>query len=123
MYQLRQTLDPGEMGRAHLAPPPVSLRTVLASLLELTATASSGRGAGIDRVKLARYLPSLLDTPDELKAVAAKLGAAAGDVHLGSDASETVVKRATLNDYRVVYSTTMVSSPAMSRDSPKRRSP
>jgi hypothetical protein len=38
----------------------------------------------------ADVLPSLLDTADELKAVAGKLGAAAGDVHLGNDASETV---------------------------------
>jgi CHAT domain-containing protein/tetratricopeptide (TPR) repeat protein len=61
------------------------------------------QGAGIDRTKLARSLPSLLDTADELKAVAAKLGAAAGDIHLGSDASEAVVKRTALADYRVVY--------------------
>jgi CHAT domain-containing protein len=61
------------------------------------------QGVGIDRTKLARYLPPLLDTADELKAVAGKLGAAAGDIHLGSDASETVVKRTALNDYRVVY--------------------
>jgi CHAT domain-containing protein len=61
------------------------------------------QGASIDRAKLAEYLPSLLDTADELKAVAGKLGAAAGDVHLGSDASETVVKRTVLADYRVVY--------------------
>jgi CHAT domain-containing protein len=60
-------------------------------------------GASIDRAKLAQYLPSLLDTADELKAVAAKLGAAASDLHLGSDASETVVKRTALADYRVVY--------------------
>src|SRR5215831_4628201 len=61
------------------------------------------RGPGIDRTKLARSLPSLLDTADELKAVAGKLGAAAGDLHLGNDASETVVKRTALADYRVVY--------------------
>jgi CHAT domain-containing protein/Tfp pilus assembly protein PilF len=61
------------------------------------------RGASIDRAKLARSLPSLLDTADELKAVAGKLGAAAGDLHLGNDASETVVKRTALADYRVVY--------------------
>jgi hypothetical protein len=34
------------------------------------------QGANIDRAKLAKYLPSLLDTADELKAVAAKVGAA-----------------------------------------------
>jgi CHAT domain-containing protein len=61
------------------------------------------QGASIDRAKLARSLPSLLDTARELKAVAGKLGAAAGDIHLGSDASETTVKRTTLADYRVVY--------------------
>jgi CHAT domain-containing protein/tetratricopeptide (TPR) repeat protein len=61
------------------------------------------QGASIDRAKLARYLPSLLDTADELKAVAGKLGAAAGDLHLGSDATETTVKRTALADYRVVY--------------------
>jgi CHAT domain-containing protein len=61
------------------------------------------QGASIDRAKLAQYLPSLLDTADELKAVAKKLGGAPGDVHLGSDASETTVKRTALADYRVVY--------------------
>jgi CHAT domain-containing protein len=61
------------------------------------------QGAGIDRAKLARSLPSLLDTADELKAVAGKLGAVAADIHLGNDASEPVVKRAALADYRVVY--------------------
>jgi tetratricopeptide (TPR) repeat protein len=60
-------------------------------------------GASIDRAKLAQYLPPLLDTADELKAVAGKLRAAASDVHLGSDASETTVKRTALADYRVVY--------------------
>jgi CHAT domain-containing protein len=61
------------------------------------------QGASINRAKLAQYLPSLLDTADELKAVAKKLGAVAGDVHLGGDASETMVKRTMLADYRVVY--------------------
>jgi hypothetical protein len=43
---------------------------------------------------------SLLDTADELKAVAKKLGGVAGDVHLGSDASEATVKQTPLADYR-----------------------
>jgi CHAT domain-containing protein len=38
--------------------------------------------------------------------VAGKLGAAAGDLHLGGDASEATVKRAALADYPVVYSAT-----------------
>jgi CHAT domain-containing protein/Tfp pilus assembly protein PilF len=61
------------------------------------------QGAGIDRAKLAQSLPSLLDTADELKAVAGKLGAAPGDVHLAGDATEATVKRTALADYRVVY--------------------
>jgi hypothetical protein len=64
-----------------------------------------GRAAAVDtvdRVKLASYLPSLLDTTDELTAVAAKLGAAAGDIHLGSDASEATVKRTALAGYGLV---------------------
>jgi CHAT domain-containing protein/Tfp pilus assembly protein PilF len=59
-------------------------------------------GAGVDRAKLAQ-LPPLPETADELKAVAQDLGAAADDIHLGRDASETTVKRLRLADYRVVY--------------------
>jgi hypothetical protein len=61
------------------------------------------QGAGADRAELALGLPSLLDTADELKAVAAKLGAPAADIQLEKDASETTVKRTALADYRVVY--------------------
>jgi CHAT domain-containing protein len=61
------------------------------------------QGSAIDRAKLGQALPSLLDTADELKAVAAKLGAPISDVHLSADATETTVKRTPLADYRVVY--------------------
>jgi CHAT domain-containing protein len=61
------------------------------------------QGAGVDRGKLARSLPQLPDTADELNAVALKLGAPASDIHLGRDASETTVKRARLADYGIVY--------------------
>ncbi|HLG80303.1 MAG TPA: CHAT domain-containing tetratricopeptide repeat protein [Bradyrhizobium sp.] len=61
------------------------------------------RGVGVDRGRLASALPQLPDTADELNAVAKDLGAAASDIHLGSDASETMVKRAKLSDYRIVY--------------------
>jgi CHAT domain-containing protein len=60
-------------------------------------------GFAVDRAQLAKALPSLLDTADELKAVAAKLGAPSGDLHLANDASETTVKRTALDNYRVVY--------------------
>jgi CHAT domain-containing protein len=61
------------------------------------------RGVGVDREKLALALPQLPDTAHELNAVAKDLGAAASDIHLGSDASETTVKRVRLADYRIVY--------------------
>lgn len=61
------------------------------------------RGAGVDRIRLAQALPQLPDTADELNTVARKLGVAAADIHLGSDASETTVKRAPLADYGIVY--------------------
>jgi CHAT domain-containing protein len=61
------------------------------------------QGASLDRNKLAQALPSLLETADELAAVAAKLGASPIDIHLQKDANETTVKRAALANYRVVY--------------------
>jgi CHAT domain-containing protein len=61
------------------------------------------RGAGIDRAKLVQALPDLPDTAVELNAVAKSVGAPASDIHLGADASETVVKRTALFDYRVLY--------------------
>jgi CHAT domain-containing protein len=61
------------------------------------------QGAGVDRAQLARALPQLPDTADELNAVAKDLGVAASDIHLGSDASETTLKRAKLDDYSILY--------------------
>jgi CHAT domain-containing protein len=61
------------------------------------------RGAGVDRSMLGKALPQLPDTAVELKAVAQKLGVPASDIHLGRDASETVLKGAPLVDYRIVY--------------------
>jgi CHAT domain-containing protein len=61
------------------------------------------RGASIDRARLADALSPLPDSADELKAVAAKLGAPSSDIHLGRNATEINVKRLPLADYRVVY--------------------
>lgn len=61
------------------------------------------RGAGVDRTMLAQALPQLPDTADELNSVAKDIGAAASDIHLGSDASETTLKRTRLSDYAIVY--------------------
>jgi CHAT domain-containing protein len=80
------------------------------------------QGAGVDRTRLAQALPSLLDTADELKAVAAKLGAPAADIHLDRDATETTIKHTALENYRVVYFATHGLVAATSRDSASRRS-
>ncbi|MFO1110790.1 MAG: tetratricopeptide repeat protein [Bradyrhizobium sp.] len=61
------------------------------------------RGAGVDRTLLAKALPQLPDTADELNAVAKDLGVADSDIHLGTDASETTLKRMRLSDYSIVY--------------------
>jgi CHAT domain-containing protein len=61
------------------------------------------QGAGVDRIRLAQALPQLPDTADELNAVAKDLGVPASDIHLGSDASESTVKRAPLAEYGIVY--------------------
>jgi CHAT domain-containing protein len=60
-------------------------------------------GASVDRDQLARALAPLPDTAVELKAVAATLRAVPNDIILGKDATETLVKRAPLGDYRIVY--------------------
>ena len=60
------------------------------------------RGAEVDRQRLAEADP-LPDTADELKTVAAKLGAPQSDIYLGKAASETTVKQAPLSNYRIVY--------------------
>jgi CHAT domain-containing protein/Tfp pilus assembly protein PilF len=61
------------------------------------------QGAGVDRARLAQALPQLPDTAGELNAVGKDLGASLSDIHLGSDASETTVKRAPLADYGIIY--------------------
>jgi CHAT domain-containing protein/Tfp pilus assembly protein PilF len=89
------------------------------------------RGAGVDRARLAQALPQLPDTADELNAVASDLGVAAADIHLGSDASETTVKRAPLSDYGIVYFATHglvagdvkgVAEPSLALSTPKQPS-
>lgn len=61
------------------------------------------KGAGVDREKIAQALPQLPDTAEELKAVARTLGVPDSDIHLGSEASEPIVKKTKLDDYRIVY--------------------
>jgi CHAT domain-containing protein len=75
----------------------------VARSLSRSAFADFWKGAGVDRDKIAQALPRLPDTADELKAVARTLGVSDSDVHLGSEASESVVKTEKLDQYRIVY--------------------
>ena len=60
-------------------------------------------GASVDRARLADALSPLPDSAEELKAVAAELGASSSDIHLGRSATEANAKHLPLVDYRVVY--------------------
>lgn len=76
---------------------------IAARSIATMAYAEFWRGAGVDRARLAQALPQLPDTADELNAVAKDVGAAAADIHLGRDASETTLKRAALAQYGIIY--------------------
>jgi CHAT domain-containing protein len=61
------------------------------------------QGSHVNLGQLSRQLPSLLDTADELRSVAARLGAPSQDIHLAEDATETAVKHTRLENARVIY--------------------
>lgn len=60
-------------------------------------------GAGVDRAKLASALPRLADTADELTTIAGTLNVPASDIHLRKEASETLVKKLNLSEFKIVY--------------------
>ncbi|WP_342735494.1 CHAT domain-containing tetratricopeptide repeat protein [Bradyrhizobium sp. B117] len=78
-------------------------RKVAARNIATIAYTDFWRGAGVDRAQLAKALPQLPDTADELNAVAKDVGATDADIHLGRDASETTLKRAALAQYSIIY--------------------
>jgi CHAT domain-containing protein len=61
------------------------------------------RGAIADTTALAKALPPLPETAEELREVAKELGAKPEDIKLGEAATVTEVKHERLSDYRVVY--------------------
>jgi CHAT domain-containing protein/Flp pilus assembly protein TadD len=83
--------------------PEQSSHLVATRSLTTPAYADLWLGARIDRTVLSQALPAIPETADELRAIAAKVGASLNDIHLGADASESTVKRAPLADYRIVY--------------------
>jgi CHAT domain-containing protein len=56
-----------------------------------------------DVAAIAEHLPQLPGTRREVKEIAAELKAPSQDVRLGLDATETAVKQAKLDQYRIVY--------------------
>jgi CHAT domain-containing protein len=56
-----------------------------------------------DLVSLAKFLPQLPDTADEVRTIGEVLKADKNDIKLGTSASVTTVKQAKLDDYHVVY--------------------
>ncbi|MGA8616809.1 MAG: CHAT domain-containing protein [Xanthobacteraceae bacterium] len=67
------------------------------------AAARGIRGTVADIAELRTALPPLPETADELKKVAASVHANPADVILGPDATETRVKQAKLDQFRIVY--------------------
>src|SRR5262249_18524506 len=65
--------------------------------------ASYFRGAAVNGEALAKGLQALPESADELKAIAQKLKVPDNDIYLGSAATETAVKSAKLDEYRIVY--------------------
>jgi CHAT domain-containing protein len=72
--------------------------------LAADVTAARGmRGTIADIEELKTTLPRLPDTATELRQVAASVNAAATDIVIGLDATETRVKQTALDQYRIVY--------------------
>jgi len=85
---------------------------------------------GVEIDDLGGALRRLPQTSEELKLVATRLGVPPSDIHLGQDASEIMVKRASLADYRIVYFATHglvadqvkgISEPSLALSTPARR--
>ncbi len=69
----------------------------------LESITSFYRGTQVDVAAIGEHLPQLPGTRREVKEIAAELKAPSQDVMLGLDATETAVKQAKLDQYRIVY--------------------
>jgi CHAT domain-containing protein len=61
------------------------------------------RGTQVDVAAIGEYLPQLPGSREEVKEIAAELKADPNDIRLGLAATETAVKQAKLDQYRIVY--------------------
>src|SRR5262249_68190 len=78
-------------------------RTQAQKQLAMRSITSFYRGTQIDLAAIGEHLPQLPGTRNEVKEIAAQLKTDPGDIKLGLEATETAVKRATLDQYRIVY--------------------
>ena len=69
----------------------------------LRGLASFAKGTQIDTLSLAEHLPQIPGTRDEVEGIAKVLGVTPGNLIMGLDATETAVKTAKLDQYRIVY--------------------
>jgi CHAT domain-containing protein len=82
---------------------PIFSKEEKAQVAALRSVINFYEGGKPDLISLAKNLPQLPDTADEVRAIADLLNASKDDLKLGVFASETTVKQSRLNDYRIVY--------------------
>jgi CHAT domain-containing protein len=82
---------------------PVFSKAARAEQLAMRSLTSFYRGTQVDVAAIGEYLPQLPGTRKEAQQIAADLKADAADVKLGVAATETAVKQAKLDQYRIVY--------------------
>ena len=82
---------------------PIFSKEEKAQVAVLRSVINFYEGGKPDLVSLAKFLPQLPDTANEVRAIADVLAADKNDIKLGVFASETAVKQTKLDDYRIVY--------------------
>ena len=86
-----------------LGNPDFNTTVALAPAAQAARQVPVAQGSRANVAGLARALPSLPETADELMAVARALHVPDGRVKLGKDATEAFVKTARLSDYRILH--------------------
>jgi CHAT domain-containing protein/Tfp pilus assembly protein PilF len=82
---------------------PVFSKAARAQQVAMRSITSFYRGTQLDTDAIGEYLPQLPGTRREAQQIAADLNADAEDIKLGLAATETAVKQAKLDQYRIVY--------------------
>jgi len=82
---------------------PVFSKAARAQQLAMRSITSFYRGTQVDIAAIGEYLPQLPGTRREAQQIATELNADSADVKLGLAATETAVKQAKLDQYRIVY--------------------